>query len=170
MARTKLAREIGYYMIATAFLVYGGFRVFGAVPAVAQLLGWADTDIGRSVVEALTPAFPAMSQRAIIPLSMASYLSWSALMGIVLTAGSLLALFKVRVGYLLMAAYFALFAVMFINYLVFNVRIAHLAAGFGLFLLMLRLSNLPSPVRLGSVARRENDRGVMTGPLAGPAT
>jgi hypothetical protein len=150
MARMSLLREIGYYLIAIGFLVYGGFRIAGAVPAVAQLMGWGDTDIGRSIVEALAPVFPALSQRALIPLSMAAYLSWSGIMGIVLTTGSLLALFKRRSGYWLMASYFILFGVMFINYLVFNVKIAHLAAGFALFLIMLRLSNKPSLFGVGS--------------------
>jgi uncharacterized membrane protein YgdD (TMEM256/DUF423 family) len=142
MARKSLPREIGYYLIATAFLVYGSFRVYGGVQAVAQLLGWADTDIGRSVVDALAPVFAGLSQRALVPLSMAAYLGWSAIMGIVLTAGSLLALFKNRVGYLLMATYFVLFGGMFINYLVFNAKVAHLAVGLVLFLIMLRLSGV----------------------------
>lgn len=144
MVRKSLLGEIGYYLIASGFLLYGGFRLFGAVPAVTQLLGWSDTDIGRSIVDALMPAFPAMSQRAFIPLSMAAYLSWSGIMGLVLTAGALLALFKRRVGYWLMASYFALFAVMFVNYLAFNMKIAHLATSFAFFLIMLRLATKPS--------------------------
>jgi len=74
MARKSLLREIGYYLIAIGFMVYGGFRIAGAVPAVAQLMGWGNTDIGRSVVEALVPAFPVLSQRALIPFSMSAYL------------------------------------------------------------------------------------------------
>lgn len=150
MARKSLLREVGYYAIAIGFLIYGSFRIAGGVPAVAQLMGWGDTDIGRSVVDALAPAFPALTRRALIPLSMQAYLGWSTIMGIILTTGSLLALFKRRVGYWLMAAYFILFGVMFINYLVFNVKIAHLATGLVLFLIMLRLSNKPSPFRMGS--------------------
>ncbi len=154
MARKSLLRDVGYYLIAIGFMVYGGFRIAGAVPAVAQLMGWGNTDIGRSIVEALAPAFPALSRRALIPVSMEAYLGWSAIMGIVLTTGSLLALFKRRVGYWLMAAYFILFGVMFINYLVFNVKIAHFVSGLVLFLIMLRLSKKPSPFRVGSQGTR----------------
>lgn len=145
MARKNLLREVGYYLIAIGFLVYGGFRIAGAVPAVAQVMGWGNTDIGRSIVEALAPAFPALSQRALIPLSMAAYLSWSGIMGLALTTGSMLALFKLHVGYWLMASYFILFGIMFINYLTFNVKIVHLATSLVLFLIMLRLSTKPLP-------------------------
>ncbi len=147
MARKRLLTNIGYYLIVTAFLIYGGFRLLGGVHVIGQLMGWSNTDIGRSIVDALAPGFPAMSSRALIPLSMFTYLSWSALMGVILTLGSFLAIFKLRAGYWLMAAYFMLFGVMFINYLVFNVKVGHLAAGLVLFLIMLRLSNVPSPFR-----------------------
>lgn len=145
MERKKFLTNVGYYPIVIAFLIYGGFRTFGGVHVIGQLMGWSNTDIGRSIIDALEPGFPAMSSRALIPISMFTYLSWSAVMGVVLTTGSLLALFKKRAGYWLMASYFILFGVMFINYLVFNVKVAHLAAGLVFFLIMLWLSNIPSP-------------------------
>ncbi len=147
MVKKRLLANLGYYLIVLAFLVYGGFRMFGGVQAVGQVNGWTDTEIGIAIVDALTPGFPALSKRAIIPLTMSTYLGWSAVMGVVLTFGSLLALFKLRSGYWLMATYFMLFGVMFINYLVFNIKVGHLVAGLALFGIMLRLSNVHSPFR-----------------------
>ena len=116
------------------------FRLVGSVPAVTQWLGWTDSVIGRSVIEALTPGFPALTRRALIPFSMGAYLGWRALMGIVLAAGATLALFRRRSGLWLMASYFLLFGVMFLNYLAFSTKIVHFAVGLVLFAVMLWLS------------------------------
>ncbi len=143
MFKRSAFRNVAYYMIVLGFLIYGGLRLYGTVPAVGQIMGWMNTDIGRLVVEALKPGFPELSAGAIIPLSIEVYMGWSALMGITLTLGSFLALFKLRAGYALMGLYFVLFGAGFVNYLAFNIKLLHFAAGLMLFLLMLWLSNRP---------------------------
>lgn len=142
MSNTSLSRRIGYYVILVGFLVYGGIRAGGGLAAFAQAAGWWDTEIGRKVVETVASSLPEMSGRAFVPLSVEGYIAWSATMGIVLTAGSLLALFKVRGGYLLMGVYFVLFGMGFMNYMVLNVKLLHFAASLFLFLLMVWLSNI----------------------------
>ena len=113
MFKRSAFRNVAYYMIVLGFLIYGGLRLYGTVPAVGQIMGWMNTDIGRLVVEALKPGFPE------------------------------LALFKLRAGYALMGLYFVLFGAGFVNYLAFNIKLLHFAAGLMLFLLMLWLSNRP---------------------------
>lgn len=140
MDQNGLPRRIAYYVIAGGFLVYGGLRLAGGLPAIAQVMGWADTEVGRGVLEMLTEGLPEMSQRAIVPLSIPAYIAWSTTMGVVLTIGALLALFKRRIGYWLMGLFFVMFAWGFVNFMVINAKFLHFAAALLLFLLMLWLS------------------------------
>ena len=133
-------RQIGYYLINSGFLIYGALRLLGAVPGVTHIMGWWENPIGEEIVAKLADGFPEMSEKAFVSLSMGGYMTWSALMGLFLTLGSLLALFKARVGYWLMGGYFALFAAMFVNYQAFNTKIVHFAVSLGLFVVMLLLS------------------------------
>lgn len=142
MFKNGTPRQIAYYVIAIGFLIYGGLRVAGALPAFAQSMGWWDTQIGRQIVEVLESSLPEMSGQAIVSLPVQAYIAWSAIMGIVLTVSSLLALFMFRADYVLMGAYFFLFGLGFINYMVVNVKLVHFAAGLLLFLLMLWLSDV----------------------------
>ena len=141
MIKSVRWRRIGYYVILSGFLLYGAVRMLGALPGFTQSMGWTDTQIGRQIVQTLESALPAMSEQAILPMSVPVYIGWSALMGFLLTSGSLLALAKKRAGHWLMASYFVLFGAGFLNYLVVNVKLLHFAAGLLLFLLMLWLSD-----------------------------
>ncbi len=129
---------MGYYVIAVGFFVYGALRLIGAAPGLGQAMGWSDTEIGREIVAKLATSLPEMSQHAFVPMSLATYIGWSGLMGIVLTAGSALALFRRRIGFWLMGAFFALFAFGFVNYLVVNIKLVHFGVALVLFLMMLR--------------------------------
>ncbi|GGY40783.1 hypothetical protein [Parvularcula lutaonensis] len=133
-------RQVFYYLINIAFLVYGFARLVGSGLGFGQAARWFDTEVGRQAVDALRPGFAELSENAIVTLPMAGYLGWSLLMGVVLTVGSLLALFKARLGYILMASYFALFALMFVNYQIINVKLVHLTVGLALFAGLLLLS------------------------------
>lgn len=141
MSRRNRLRNFAYYVIIVGFLIYGALRLNGAIPAFGQTMGWWDTDIGREIVEALAPGFPEMSAGAIVPLSIEVYMGWSALMGITLTVGSVLALFKLRIGYIFISFYYVLFAAGFINYLVFNVKLLHFGVALAFFVLALWLSD-----------------------------
>ncbi len=141
MAIGRTAKKAGYYVIALAFLVYGLLRLNGAVPAVGQAMGWSDTEMGRTVLAAARPGFAEMEPRGIVPLSLTGYMMVSLLMGITLSIGSLLALFKIRAGYYLMGLFFVLFALGFVNYQVFNSKIIVFAISLAFFILMLWLSD-----------------------------
>lgn len=149
-------RSVGYYLLAAGFFIYGAMRLGGSVPAIGQIMGWWDTELGRGVVEAIEPELPTLNAGSFVAYSLGGYIGWSATMGLLLTAGSLLALFRVRAGYALMALYFILFAAGFVNSLVFNVKLLHLAVGVGLFVLMIWLSDSGWPGRRGpgATARR----------------
>lgn len=140
VTKPALASRIGYYVISTGLLVYGALRLIGAIPGLGQAMGWSDTEIGRNIVAKLASSLPEMSERAILPMSLATYIGWSGLMGFLLTVGSVLALFRRKSGFWLMGAFFALFAFGFVNYLVVNVKLVHFAVALSLFLLMLRLA------------------------------
>jgi hypothetical protein len=133
-------RLIGYYLINIGFLIYGVLRLLGSVPGFAHVMGWWDNKIGREIVSKIDVALPELSEKAIVVLSIEAYMGWSVLMGLVLTVGSLLALFKARIGYLLMGSYFVLFGLGFVNYLSINAKILHFAVGLSLFVVMLLLS------------------------------
>lgn len=141
MVTVRTAKKIGYYVIALAFLVYGILRLNGAVPAVGQAMEWSDTEMGRTVLAAARPGFAEMEPRGIVPLSLTGYMMVSLLMGITLSIGSFLALFKIRAGYYFMGLFFLLFAFGFVNYQVFNSKIIHFAISLALFILMLWLSD-----------------------------
>lgn len=133
-------RRTGYYLINSAFLIYGLIRLIGAVPGFAHIMNWWDNSIGSQIESKLDEAFPELSEKAIVVLSLEVYMGWSVLMGVVLTLGSALALFKIKIGYVLMAIYYILFGLMFINYWSIDTKIIHFIIGLSLFVLMIFLS------------------------------
>lgn len=149
MTRRSTRQTIGYYLLATGFFVYGVVRLLGGLLAIGQIKGWSDTAIGRGAVEVIEPALPDLNAGSFVPYSLSGYIGWSSLMGLFLTAGSLLALLRVRAAYTLMALYFVLFAGGFVNSMVFNIKLLHLTIGLGLFVLMIRLSGSGWPGRRG---------------------
>lgn len=133
-------RLVGYYVINVGFVIYGALRLLGAVPAFAHIVGWWENDIGREVVGKLDTALPELSETAIVVLPLEVYMGWSAVMGVVLTLGAAFALFRARIGYILMGIYYALFGLLFVNYPTVNIKILHLIIGLSLFFVMLLLA------------------------------
>ena len=129
-----------YYLIGLGFLVYGGARLFGGSLAFAHIMRWRESPMGAEVEGELVKAWPQLSEKAIIDIPIEAYLGWSLLMGVVLTLGALLALFRRRIGLVLIGGYYVLFGLMFVNYLAFNAKLLHFGIGVAMLALMVFLA------------------------------
>lgn len=139
-----MLRKILTWVIGVFFLLYGLVRVVGGVMVVIALSASGEHAALQEGANKVRAAMDNPNQFEIIPLSSMGYMSYIVLMGLVLIFGTAAVLLNRRWGVWVMSSYFALYLLLFLNFMVFNIKVAHLVGSFVLFLLFLWLK--PKPV------------------------
>jgi len=133
-----MLRKIIFWIIGIFFLLYGLVRVLGGVMVISALLSVEDE--GTNVAAQKVRSFMDNPDTfAIIPLNPIGYMTYILLMGLVLIGGTSGVLLYRRWGVWVMSSYFVLYLLLFLNFWVFNIKVAHLTGGFFLFLFFLWL-------------------------------
>ena len=129
-----------YIVLGLGLALYGAARTLGNAAFFADRFGLYPNAMAAGVRDALADRLPALNEGAVVPLPIEGYLGWSLAMGIALTLGALLALFRVRGGFTLIALYHALFALLFLNYQTGGAKLYHLGASLAVFLVMVPIA------------------------------
>ncbi len=146
--RLRPTRKHIKIFVALAFLGYGLIRLGVGSVLLGQEMGIfsfqplheALTDIGNFIEKA--------SDRQIFPVSVRGYVGYIALMGLVLSAGALGTLKDRTIGPLLIAAFIAMYTLLFVNFQTVNPKVVHLAVCVLLFGVLLWSKGVrPQPTR-----------------------
>ncbi len=132
-------RRIAAIVLCCAFLLFGLIRIGVGTAMIGQELGW--WAFGGEMAEALADTHRFVGERetnmlGFVPLS---YFLFIVGMGLALAAGAILALWRRRLGYGLIALYLAMHGLLFLNFLTVNPKIAYLLVGTGLLVLLILL-------------------------------
>ena len=139
-AGKRMIGRIVYVVLGAGLTLYGLFRALGTGAYFADRLGVAPNGMAGQIEAALAEALPRLNAQAVVPLPLEGYLGWSLAMGVALTLGGVLALFRARGGFTLIALYHALFALLFVNYQTLNEKLAHLGVSLAAFLVMVLIA------------------------------
>lgn len=123
-------------MISLAFLGFGLVRIGVGAAMTGQAMGW--WSVGGEMAEALADTQRFIGERSVnlAGFSPSTYLAYIAAMGVVLSAGAAARLFGRRWGLAMIALYLAMHAALFVNFWTINPKIAWLAGGIGLWLIL----------------------------------
>lgn len=128
-------------LIATAFLAYGLIRVFAGTAILGQEIGLIDLpDFQEHIVE-INSFLEKTNEKQLIPVSVAGYLSYIALMGLVLSTGAIRSLINLPFGLSCIGAFNVMYGLLFVNFQTINPKIIHLAICFILFIVLLWLTS-----------------------------
>jgi hypothetical protein len=116
-----------------------------AIPAFGEAIGRIQSLLSES------------GRGPLVPFSVAGYLGYGALMGAVLSVGAVGSLLRWRYGLHFIGAFLALYALLFVNFQMVNVKLLHLAVCAALFGVLVWLrddrgqlpnnSSKPTPLR-----------------------
>ena len=135
-------RKVLIWTLGIFFLLYGLVRIAGGIMVLNALLS-SGKHLGAQEGADKVRAFmndPTLSE--IIPFSPVGYISYIIVMGVILFIGTIGVLLNRRWGIGVMSSYFGLYVLLFLNFQVFNIKIAHLIGSFTLFLVLLWLKKL----------------------------
>ncbi len=106
---------------------------------INALLAGGEHDGIQAGVDKVKSVMDDPAQFEIIPFNSLGYMGYITFMGLILVVGTAGVLLSKRWGTWVMSSYFVLYLLLFLNFLVFNVKVAHLGGSFVLFLLFLWL-------------------------------
>lgn len=121
--------------LCLGFFVYGGARLVGASVIAVSASGAIDFLDVQPAVQNVQSLLDKTRGQQIIPLTAMSYFVYSAVMGLFLTIGAFGALSARRWGTPVMAVYFVMFGLMFLNLQIMNANLVHLGGALGLYLI-----------------------------------
>lgn len=121
-------------LIGIAFLGYGLLRLGVGSALLAQEVGFIEIDGLKEPLIEVDEFLSAKAERALIPVNVAGYVGFIALMGLTLTIGAIGSLANERFGLPFIGAFLLMYAALFINFLTINPKIVHLGVCFLLFL------------------------------------
>lgn len=124
-------------LIACAFVLYGGLRLVVGVGLVGQSLGLVDIPAFHEPLADVDSFLEDKADRTLVPVSPLGYVSYIALMGLVLFTGAIGALRKRTIGLPLIGTFLALYVGLFVNFLTINRKVWHLAVCSVLFFVLL---------------------------------
>ena len=101
--------------------------------------GSADSGVQEGT-DKVTKFFDQSTATPLIPFGTLGYMNCIVLMGVMLLLGTIGMLMKKRWGTIVMSSYFVLYVFLFINFQVFNIKIAYLIVSFLLFMLFIRVN------------------------------
>lgn len=126
--------------VSLALLLYGLIRIGVGSLLFGQEVGWLDLAAFQGPVADIGGFLDRSADKQIVPVSVAGYLGYIALMGLVLTVGAVGSLRNRSFGLILIALFLVLYAALFVNFQTINPKILHLAVCAILFGLLLWLS------------------------------
>ena len=135
-------RRILIWALGAFFLLYGLLRVAGGIMVLNALLTSAEHAGVQEGADKVRAFMGDPSRTEIISFSPVGYMSYIVIMGIILIVGTIGVLLNRRWGVGVMSGYFGLYVLLFLNFQVFNIKIAHLIGSFILFLALLWLKKL----------------------------
>lgn len=127
--------------VSLALLLYGLIRIGVGTLLFGQEVGWLDLAAFQGPVTDIGGFLDRSADKQIVPVSVAGYLGYIALMGLVLTIGAVGSLRNRSFGLTLIALFLVLYAALFVNFQTINPKILHLAVCAILFGVLLWLSH-----------------------------
>ena len=137
-----IIRKISIWTLGAFFLLYGLVRVFGGIMVLNALVSSVEHNGMQEGADKVRALMNDPTQTAIVSFSPVGYISYIIMMGMVLIVGTIGVLLNRRWGVGVMSSYFGLYVLLFLNFQIFNIKIAHLIGSFILFLVLLWLKKL----------------------------
>jgi hypothetical protein len=119
--------------ITVAFLGYGLIRLGVGSFLLAQVSGLIDFQAFHGPIVDIGNFLSKSEQKQIIPVSIAGYVSYIALMGVILSTGALRALKNKTFGLSFIAVFIIMYILLFVNFQTINPKAIHLGICIVLF-------------------------------------
>ena len=132
--------------IAIVFLGYGLIRLGVGSVLLGQEIGLIDFEVFHAAVGDIGKFIAKSNESQIIPVSIAGYVGYIALMGLVLSTGAFRVLRNLSFGLALIGAFLVMYALLFVNFQTINPKAIHLAVCVVLFGLLLWVKAKPNGV------------------------
>jgi len=120
-------------LISIAFLGYGLIRMGVGSALLGQEIGVLDVQAFREPIDDIAGFLAKSGDKQIVPVSVAGYVSYIALMGLVLSIGAIGSLKSRTYGLALIGAFIAMYSLLFVNFQTINPKAVHLAVCVVLF-------------------------------------
>ena len=130
--------------ILIAFLGYGLIRICVGCALLGQEIGLLDIKAFHEPINDIAGFLAKSSNRQILSVSVAAYVSYIALMGLVLAIGAIGSLKNQKYGLSLIGAFLAMYSLLFVNFQTINPKVIHLAVCAVLFGALLWLKLAPT--------------------------
>jgi hypothetical protein len=114
-------------LVTVVLLGYGLIRLGVGSVLLGQELGLIDFEALRDPVDDIGTFLAKANDRQIVPVSVAGYVSYIALMGVVLVVGAFRSLRNLSFGLSFIGAFLAMYALLFVNFQTINPKAIHLA-------------------------------------------
>lgn len=137
--------------IISAFLLYGLIRVGVGSFLFSQEMGLIDFEGFRDPIIEIGQFLGRATDKQLIPFSVAGYVAYIALMGLVLTAGALALLKNKHFGFSFIGAFLLMYTLLFVNFQTINPKAIHLGICIVFFILLYWLKG-----GFGKILRADN--------------
>ena len=126
-------------VICIVFLAYGLLRIGVGSAMLGHELGLFEIDALQEPIEDVREFLreKAENGKVLLPVTVAGYVGYIALMGLTLTTGAIGSLANKRFGLPLIATFLLMYAALFINFQTVNPKIVHLIVATALYLSLL---------------------------------
>jgi hypothetical protein len=116
-----------YLVISLLFLGYGLIRLGVGGALLGQEIGLIDFQAFHEPITEIGNFLEKSSNKQVVPVSVAGYVSYIALMGLVLSAGAIGTLRHRSFGLKFIGAFLLMYALLFVNFQTINPKAIHLA-------------------------------------------
>ena len=124
-------------LISLSFLGYGLIRIGVGGALLGQETGLLDFQAFREPIEDISGFLAKSSEKQIVPVSVAGYVGYIAIMGLVLSTGAIGSLSDKKYGLNFIGAFIVMYALLFVNFQTINPKALHLAVCVVLFSVLL---------------------------------
>jgi len=121
-----MRKNIGM-LISLALLIYGSIRLGVGSLLLGQEIGLLDFQAFHEPIKDIGIFIGKSADKQIIPVSVAGYVSYIALMGLVLSIGAIRALRNQSFGLPFVGVFLAMYVLLFVNFQTINPKAIHLA-------------------------------------------
>ncbi|MCI1710945.1 MAG: hypothetical protein LKM32_02270 [Chiayiivirga sp.] len=126
-----------YLVVSLLFLGYGLIRLGVGGALLGQEIGLVDVPAFREPIRDIGAFLEKSGDKQIVPVSVAGYVSYIALMGLVLIVGALGAIKRRPFGLRFIGAFLLMYALLFVNFQTINPKAIHLGVCVILFCTLL---------------------------------
>jgi len=138
--RRNISKNIGKF-ITVALLGYGLIRIGVGSLLLGQEIGVLDFEAFRQPIKDIGDFLARSADKQLLPVTVASYVSYIAIMGVVLSVGAFRSLKNQSFGLSFIGAFLAMYAFLFVNFQTINPKVIHLAVCTVLFGVLLWLQH-----------------------------